>query len=261
MRVYPYLTFYLPGYYTMRTRHSTLKDVVRFALTYFIPIFFFLIWREYSLANLLIGFLLVYDLYEVGYIENDCETVKKESTPTLRLETVEYSFYEHHKWSIYIGKIVFAVFVVIILNIRDVGSIFAFFPFLLVPSYMLYNSMRSRWNLVLHAWLMFIRYYVPILIAVGIFMWKDAVAFLFVYPVRVMIELSVKGKFGGYQNRFVKKYILSDYSNFQSYRLNYYMVTTVFVCILYTIEIIDLPIVVLYVYYLLFTFSSKTVGV
>ena len=245
----------------MRTRHSSLKDVVRFALTYFLPIFLFLIWREYSLVNLLLGFLLVYDLYEVGYIENDCETIKKESAPTLRLKAIEYDFYENHKLSVYIGKLAFAILIASYLFLHGVDISIVLCPFLLIPSYLLYNRMRSRWNLLLHAWLMFIRYYVPVMIAAGVFVWKDAVAFLFVYPVRVMIELSVKGKFGGYQNQFVKKYILSDYSYFQSYRLKYYIATTAFVCVLYAIEIVDIPILALYVYYLIFTFSSKTVRV
>lgn len=256
MRIYPYLTFFIPGYYTLRTRHSSTKGVVRFILTYFLPIFLFLVWREYSIVNLLLGFLLVYVLYEVGYIENDCETIKKESNPTLRLKSTEYQLYEKHRISIYTGKIVAAVLIAALLYVRRVNLLICLFSFILIPSYLVYNRIRCKWNLVLHAWLMFVRYYAPILISLGVFFSKDAIAILFVYPVRVMIELSVKGKFGGYENIIVKRFLLHEYSKFQQYRFRYYSFTTLFMLLLLWMKIIDMPIFFIYFYYLMFTIFS-----
>lgn len=261
MRIYPYLTFYIPGYYTIRSRRSSLKAIVRFLLIYFLPIFIFLFWRECSISNLLLAFLLVYDLYEIGYIENDCETIKKEDNPTLRLESSEYQFYERHRFSVYAGKIVVAVLIAAYLYSHSVALWICISSFLLIPSYLVYNRIRCKWNLLLHVWLMFIRYYVPVLIAIGVFYLKDAMAFLFVYPIRVMIELSVKGKFGGYQNILVKRYILHDYSKFQTYRLKYYALSVIVISIFYGCTMLDISVVALYVYYLIFTFLSKANGI
>ena len=262
MRISQNLVFYIPWCYTIHTRHPHRKDIVRFLLKYFVPIFLFLIWRDFSWFRLALGFLLTYDLYEIGYIENDCETIKKEQNPTMRVSSEELAYYEKNKTLIYFIKVVIAVAISAYLLIwENVSYLFILFPALLIPSYLIYNRMRCRWNLVIHALLMFIRYYAPVLIATLFLSWTDALAFLFIYPVKGMIEISVMGKFGGYKNQFVKKYILHDFSNFQQYRFRYYTLGTFISGMLFWFHKVDFSVFIIYLYYLLFTFfSMNTIG-
>lgn len=253
MRFYHHLIFYVPMLYAIRTRRPHFKDIIRFVLTYFVPIFLFLIWRNYSIQFLLLGFIFVYDLYEIGYIENDCETIKKEKKPTLRLSKNDLDYYNHNRYVIYVTKIVIA-FVTSFYLVWS-GSIVAFIlvPWFLIPTYLLYNRMRSRWNLPIHVILMLIRYYAPVLIATQLFICPDLIAFLFVYPFRVMIELSVKGKFGGYKNIIVEKYILHDYSCFKQFRIKYYTIALFIVSALFLLHVVNESILVIYAYFFLFT--------
>ena len=262
MRIYQNLVFYIPWCYTKHTRHPRRKDILGFSLKYFVPILLFLAWRDFTWPRLILGFLLTYDLYEIGYIENDCETIKKEQNPTMRVSSEELVYYEKNKELIYFTKVVIAVAISVYLLIWEkTNYLFLLFPALLVPSYLIYNRMRCRWNLVIHALLMFIRYYAPVLIAMHFFSWTDALAFLFVYPIKGMIELSVMGKFGGYKNQFVKKYILRDFSNFQQYRFKYYTFGTIATGILLWFHKVDFSVFIIYAYFLLFTLiSMNTIG-
>lgn len=232
---------------------------MRIVLTYLLPIVLFLAWRDFSMCNLTVAFVMVYSLYEIGYIENDCETTKWEMNPTMRVSSEALAFYNDKKISIYSFKMLTAVVAGVYLVKWGVSIGYILFPLLLIPTYLAYNRLRCKWNLILHAVLMFIRYYAPILLATRVFVWADALAILFVYPIKDIVELSVKGKFGGYQNRFVKKYILHDHSLFQVYRLKYYTITTLIAVVMYLMGLIDVSTLIIYIYFLAFTFISKNV--
>lgn len=262
MRLYNYLIFYIPGFYAKHTRFPQKKYFFRFIFTYIVPISIYLAFREISIIRLIIAFLLTYDLYEIGYIENDCETIKKEMNPTMRVSSEELVFYEKNKKIIYFTRLYLALIFSSYLIIWEESNLpLTIFPYLLIPTYLIYNRIRCRWNLLLHALLMFIRYYAPVLIATNYFCFVDAFAFLFIYPLKVMIELSVKGKFGGYKNKFVEKYILREYSNFQQFRIKYYIIGFFVTGLLFFFDIVDDAIFSMYAYFLLFTFvSMNTVG-
>lgn len=262
MRYNKSLVFFLPGAYTKHSRHKYLKNIFGFSMKYFLPILLFLAWRDHSFLRLILGFVLTYDLYEIGYIENDCETIKKEDNPTMRLSAEDFAFYERYKVIIYLARVVIAIAIGLYLLIWDsVNLLIVSFPLLLIPIYLIYNRIRCRWNLILHAILMFIRYYAPVLIATRYFCWTDVLAFLFVYPIKGMIELSVIGKFGGYKNQLVKKYILHDFSNFQQYRFKYYTLGTLITGLLLWLHKVDFSVFIIYAYFLLFTLiSMNTIG-
>lgn len=262
MRIDQSLIFFIPGGYTKHSRHKSPKDIFGFSMKYFMPIILFLFWRDYSMLRLILAFLITYDLYEIGYIENDCETIKKEKNPTMRLTTEDLAYYEKNKVHIYLTKILIALVIGVYLLIWEKTNIlYVLFPVLILPTYYVYNRMRCRWNLVIHAILMFLRYYTPILLATHFFCWIDALAILFVYPIKGMIELSVYGKFGGYKNQFVEKFILHDYSCFQQFRLKYYSFGSLISGLLLVFHKVEISIFTIYLYFLLFTFvSMNTLG-
>ena len=85
------IKFYIPFYYLFYTRLKTKMEIVSWIIIFIIPQFlityFYLDLRVDIFFQLfLIAQLIFHTLYEVGYIENDISTTKKEKNPTLRLD-------------------------------------------------------------------------------------------------------------------------------------------------------------------------------
>lgn len=59
-----------------------------------------------TLALSLSTLLIVECVYEIGYIQNDTETVKRDDSPTWRLNGTELDFYYQHKRVVYISRII-----------------------------------------------------------------------------------------------------------------------------------------------------------
>ena len=76
----PNYVFYIPFAYYGVVRMGTLSKFIGFSIYYILPtLYYFLYCFGYSLCGILIylvSLLLLYNLYEVGYIQNDTETVQ-----------------------------------------------------------------------------------------------------------------------------------------------------------------------------------------
>lgn len=233
--------FYIPCLYTKHTRFKGIKGFITWTFKYCLLIFLIslIYWQEFNLIRFIFGLLLTYSLYEYGYIQNDAETIKKEYKPTKRLNEKELLFYEQHKTSIYFIRICFTTLFLILLILTNVRWIFLIYSFLIPIVFILYNAIRNKWNLYLHIILMFLRLSTPIFIACNHSDIILCIWILFVYPITVFIELSVKGKFG-YHNKFFQKYILCKYekSYFHIFRVKYYTIFTLAVLLFVLSKII-----------------------
>ena len=155
--------FYVPFYYTVVSRlHSFSKSfswVIIYLIPQFIFYFYFLDVVDYRQAFLYIalGVILIYTLYEIGYIYNDTETIKNEVQPTLRLDNFQLSYYHEHKVLIYSIRALLA-FIISLIFIHLEQYYFVLFVWCIIPIYAVYNSIRNRWNLPLHFCLVVIRY-------------------------------------------------------------------------------------------------------
>ena len=88
---------YLPFVYTFHTRLLSLSSKISWFTTYVIPV---LIACFYFNLDCGFSFLLIFSIYaayEIGYIVNDCELIKKEENPTIRLNSKELKYYESKK--------------------------------------------------------------------------------------------------------------------------------------------------------------------
>lgn len=98
--------FFVPLLYALETRflkRSKLGAIV-WTTEFLLPTIIALWLVKYNFAEWyywIVSILSVYNLYEIGYIQNDCETIKREQKPTLRVSTKELLFYEKRKYSIY----------------------------------------------------------------------------------------------------------------------------------------------------------------
>ena len=104
--------FYVPVLYAIRTRFlkRTKLGIFFWLAEYLFPVllsFLLANIEPISISQMLLSVVCVYCFYEIGYIQNDCETIKKEENPTLRLSEDELKIYERNKWNIYMTRGVF----------------------------------------------------------------------------------------------------------------------------------------------------------
>jgi len=202
---------------------GNIKGILNWFSQYIIPLLLLLFLDDKSIDWELFActVLLIYDLYEVGYIQNDAETIKRETNPTLRLRKFELEYYESYKNWIYISRLIIGIFLAVILESYFRVSIFVIIGiWLILLVYQLYNYLRNGWIYVLHVILMELRYIIP-LIACGINLSIGLIMIVTVmYPLpsiivklfkkRVANSLVVSKYLGNYTTRykFVVKYYL-----------------------------------------------------
>ena len=102
--------FYLPFCYTLFIRFSKVSQFISWVAIYIIPtLLVFLSFYEKGMFSFLLCYflsvMLVYNYYEIGYIQNDTETIKKENNPTLRLTMIQLQYYKSHFILIYSSRI------------------------------------------------------------------------------------------------------------------------------------------------------------
>jgi hypothetical protein len=140
---------------------------------------------------------LVYTIYEVGYIQNDTESIKKEKNPTLRLGEKDLAYYERHKRTIYAARVALGAAGAALLLWRPNSSCaavaFCCLLSALIPCYCLYNNIRNGWALPINSTLIFIRYAAPLL-ATGCLSGEVAAAIVFGYPLINFIERAATSK-------------------------------------------------------------------
>jgi hypothetical protein len=114
-----------------------------------------------TLLCALLYFILIFTFYEIGYIENDTETVKKEKDPTLRLSAASLEYYEKHKTVIYLSHILTGCILAAgICFAHGFGNslIALFLAGLLLLLFYFYNRIRNTANLYMQIFLVSIKY-------------------------------------------------------------------------------------------------------
>ena len=129
---YQYINFYVPILYSLKTRflRRSSYGFIVWATEYLLPLMiaFGVVKAYYNIIPIVVSIIAVYNFYEIGYIQNDCETIKKELNPTLRLNYKYLEFYENHKTSIYI----FRVFLGIIFSLFFIFHNISYFYIIIV---------------------------------------------------------------------------------------------------------------------------------
>ncbi len=226
---------YFPFIYTFHTRLLSLSSKIAWFATYLIPV---LITCWYFKFDFFFSFFLIsiiYTAYELGYIFNDCELVKKENNPTLRLNKTEIAHYEKHKMFIFFIRLSFLVVLLSVVYFYYNGYFFylTITVLLILSTYTVYNNMRNNFNLPLYSFLVFCRYFIFFVIFVKSF--TLAISLYLVYPLCVTLEFSTK-------KRFITSHFMK-FKNFDKFRLFYYFILLVIVVFLYfssTLFYIDL---------------------
>jgi hypothetical protein len=193
-----YSFFYIPFTYNIVTRLISTKKIISWVIIYILPtLYIFLHYSEINVETLwtyFLGVSLIYNFYEVGYIQNDAETIKKESKPTMRLSRDQLDYYESNKYKIYLYRFILGnvlLYFLFLLNQKDNLKGFALFlisSFFILILYQVYNRIRNIYNLVLHFLLVCIRFLSIIIIAKNKVPFVEFLFLLFVFPVSNLIE-------------------------------------------------------------------------
>lgn len=218
--------FFLPFNYFYITRIKSKSKLLSWVMIYFIPLILILSYsKNINISDVISFFIsccLVYTLYEIGYIYNDTETIKNEDNPTLRLNIFQIEFYEKRKYEIYSCRLLISLIITILLLLffnSTIQSVLCAWSVLFL--YAIYNSIRNRFNLVIHFCLVSVRYFSPIYIVTNDLSIIGIVILLF--PIINLIERCGEKRFSltFFQNGLFK--------NKDRLRIFYYL----FVCLIY----------------------------
>lgn len=248
--------FYLPFMYAVGTRYNSPKNLIRFILKYLVPVVLLSVFSDgFNIWILLVGIIYTYNLYECGYIENDCETIKNEENPTLRLTLNQLEYYEKYKWRIYTTRFFWHILLFCLLMLIGGSLVCLVYAMLLTPIYLLYNRIRNKWNMLLYMLQMYLRYSAPVFLSINEVSLQLAIMILLIYPYPTYVQRTVKGCFG-YISRFYQNYVIASYSDIHLFRRKYYISLFVLSIFCYIINIIEWQLLPSVIYMMVFTSYS-----
>lgn len=195
------ILFYTPFLYTIQTRLKSKAHVLSWLAIYIIPVFFcFSFFNEVGsiptiISKGVLGILLIYNLYEIGYIYNDTETIKNETRPTYRLSSDSLDFYEKNKFSIYLLRFIAALIISIIIFIlfKNVGFLFVAWGIIIL--YAIYNNIRNIFNLPIHFLLVTVRFCSLLILYSPVDFEKALIFMIFIFPVINTLERCSEKRF------------------------------------------------------------------
>lgn len=163
------LFFYIPIFYRYYSREKG-KFFIPFMMTDFLPSL--LIGNIFSASSLIenffvytLSFLAMFNVYEIGYILNDCVTVKNEEKPTLRLDENEMVYFENHcLWIFCVRLFIFLVCTVVLFHFYENISIFVLANIALLLVYLLHDYFRNRIKYFTNFGLNVGKYFIPLLL-------------------------------------------------------------------------------------------------
>lgn len=233
------LIYFIPFLYTFKTRLNGLSSKIAWFLTYLFPsllVFFSLNFTTEEIFSsffyYFISVSIIYASYELGYLYNDAELTKAEVNPTLRLTKVELDLYESSKPCCYIVKLCYIFFSLIFLFYQSSfffgGTLLSSVSIFLL--YIVYSSIRNRWNIPLYSLLVFFRYYGPF-----VFLVTPFALFLFwvIYPLVMTVEFASKKKY----NFKVLSGLEPDFFRFIVY--SFFLIAVFFKCFFYDCSLHD----------------------
>ena len=261
--LYRGIIFVLPLIYSIQTRflRRSKLGIIIWATEYFIPVFLVMALIDLDSINIFYAIMLilsVYHLYEIGYIQNDCETIKRESSPTIRLTRHYLLFYEENKNLIYILRVLIGIFFSWWIYSITGNSVLIISMWLVVPYFFVYNMIRGRINLYMLFFLMAYRYCFPLCVYCAIvssdYMWTILVLMLFAYPFPTFIEICADGK-GNPPEKWTLLFLKSFDERFV-FRIKYYSFMLVICIVLFLLLNTPYVTVILPLYFLLDRFPQ-----
>lgn len=219
---------YIPILYTFKTRLKNIIALFSWIIICPLLLFIILITQDSTPVNLTLiicytlSFLHTYNLYEIGYIINDTETIKREKKPTLRLSHIELDYYYNKRRKIYLARLITSLIIsLILLNSYQTPFIYILYSWLIIPFYLIYNNIRNILNLPLHFILVTLRYTAPLILSIT-FTPSMFFIIILIFPFINLIERSS-------EKRFNIKILIKKREFIQRIRFLYYLLILLFI--------------------------------
>ncbi len=245
------MSFYIPFLYFIKTRLRQSYQKVSYIFIYFFPVFYFVFLLGGSWIEALGAILLIYSVYELGYMFNDTISEKYECNKTSRLTFEESNYFIRHRWYIVCFRLLCAS-IICFFMIEKLQS-FILIPLILTVFYF-YNTGNVRFRLLLHFLLVTIRYVSPFILSVG-FQLPFILYLVLIFPLHNSIERLREDKFGF--SSYIKNFFLF---NTTSGRFIYYFLLSLVSIIFYFNGLyVDLSFIVLCLLFMAYRLSGMFV--
>lgn len=220
--------FLCPGAYTIRKRMVSKNKRLGLFCYHIVPVaFLYMLSHVYSICSLVEFVLLLvafYAQYEIGYIYNDTETIKKEKNPSKRLDSIEMYFYNKNKCQIYIVH--FLTFICILSGLSWMSDEREFLLFSAISMivelviFYVYNNVRGRISLLVFFFLELFKY-IPFL---NLFDTESAMQILIVTAMIYAIPNTLERlSFKRYGILFMQR-LLPTEKSYLKFRIAFYLV-------------------------------------
>lgn len=233
-----YKKIYIPGYYLLISRLKTKGEKLSFFIVF--PGFIFYLLVMFSDRNVealfspfLFAFLAWLSAYEIGYLENDVITVRKEKFPNYRIsrELAREIFFNFKELTL--GKYLISVILLMVITLFGISYMSVLiFVFCIIATricFTLHNFIRSKWNIATYFSLSFFKY-TSFLILFREFISLDLfpaliISVVLLFPIPRTFEHATKGKYGLLKwQRFIGKH-----DNFRVYYFTLYFLISLLI--------------------------------
>ena len=223
--------FFIPFVFTKNTHYNSANKIAVYFITYFIPLFIISFLQCYPknltsvsfYSSFFLALVSYVNLYEVGYIYNECETIKKEKNPTKRLADSQLEFYEKHKVIIYAERFIVSIVLNLLLLFFISKKSVLFFSTAELATlliYYIYNNVRGKITQFVYFFLSMMKYSSLIFINSEKLSLSVFIAAVFVFPIVRTMEYKAHYGADSEVNLFFRKYIIKyDISKITVFRV------------------------------------------
>ena len=260
------IKFYIPFYYLFYTRLNSKMEIISWQIIFIIPQFFITsLYTEIRLGIFfqlfLLSQLIFHTLYEIGYIENDISTIKKEKNPTLRLDKRSATYIESNYKKIidfiYCGVLLFLGLLYFIDTHFKFETNVIFFIWLLLFNrifFYFHNNIRNRFNILTFFILAVTKYIFPLVLFVSIEnVLYPIILFVIAFPLLRSIEICMLKR-----HNFIK--FVKIVTNLDKFRILYYLIGSIVCLVIWYFSVINDQnfriAILLFVYFLIYRVAS-----
>jgi hypothetical protein len=221
--------FYIPFVYLIHSRLKTKFQLISWQIIFIIPQLLITYHFLEIRSNIFIHFFLIsqiifFSIYEIGYIENDIVTTRKEKNPTIRLNRINTKYViKNYSRLIFIRYYIVLCLVFLLFFLDKISSydlnLYTFVGSLLLTRliFSLHNHIRNRFNILTFFLLSFLKYSFPIVLFIQFDnMTSPLLLSLMIFPILRTIELLTL-------KRFNFKNLSKLIGNIDIFRIVYYI--------------------------------------
>lgn len=157
--------FAFPYTYGFATRAKTALDKLSFFAVFVFPLLVvsFIGSNDYlkTAVRFAIGFTVLYVVYEIGYLQNDVYTTKREAHPVIRLSPEDHALVSKHAALLIAIRILYAVLGLLLLVYLEQSNVLAFAGVLIMLFcvFDMHNTVRSKANALTYLILCSLKYF------------------------------------------------------------------------------------------------------